>query len=95
MGCCGVAIKGHHARDSVHVVKTSSSKSIHAFGRRNLTLIFKRDFNRCVRDSIHIMSQGTTKSDVDGYVHNVSEINTAKSGNRYFDFTIQDNENER
>ena len=39
------------------------------------------------------MSQG--KSNVDGYIHQVSSMNTAKSGSRYFDFVIQENEEER
>ena len=42
----------------------------------------------------HCMS-GNQKCEIDGYVHNVSEIHVAKSGNRYFDFTVQENEDER
>ena len=42
-----------------------------------------------------MMSERNAKSNVDGYIHNISPINTAKSGNRYFDFTIQENEEER
>lgn len=41
------------------------------------------------------MSQNQ-KCEIDGYIHNVSEIHVAKSGSRYFDFTMQENvENRR
>ena len=49
------------------------------------------------RAEVHhfMMSERNVKSNVDGYIHNVSAINTAKSGNYYFDFTIQENEEQR
>jgi ssDNA-binding replication factor A large subunit len=31
-------------------------------------------------------------AEVDGYIHNVSDIRVAKSGTRYFDFSVQENE---
>lgn len=37
-------------------------------------------------------SKSFKNSDVDGYIHNVSDIRVARSGVRYFDFNIQENE---
>jgi hypothetical protein len=34
----------------------------------------------------------STDGEVDGYIHNVSDIHVAKSGTRYFDFSVQQNE---